>query len=517
MAGQQQQQELKIPSRWLNCPRRSTLISNKFVVFKAPLDRKYDRIVPEECRFSLEMLFEFVASMKLTMGLIIDLTNTTRFYNGSDVRDVYGCDYKKLKCKGYGEAPTEDLSLRFNAICKEFIQQNPTKIIGLHCTHGYNRSGFLLASYLVRELDWSVEMALDIFREARPPGIYKQDYLDEIFKRFRKSDSTPKAPQLPSWCTELDDVADKDNGDVVLRNANNNKNKTEVLFMDGKVKGVITVSNDEEIVRVQEIVRCMFKMQQRFFPGAHPVSMDQRNIAFLTERPYKVSWKADGVRYLMLIENKDNVFMINRDNTVFKVVQKLTFKKRKELKTDLPNTLLDGEMVLDHVGDRTLPRYLVYDIIKLDGHDVGDWNFELRMMCILKDIIQPRDECKVDRSLEPFSIRAKQFWDLTFSESLLDENFVKTVCHKVDGLIYQPVNMGYKMGQCYEILKWKPASLNSVDFKLSIRTETKEGRLPTMIGDLYVGGQNRPFGVLVSNLTKAIRNLDQKIIECKCI
>ena len=44
------------------------------------------------------------------------------------------------------------------------------------------------------------------------------------------------------------------------------------------------------------------------FPGAQPVSMDRRNLRFLEQKPYKVSWKADGTRWVglhgWLIENR---------------------------------------------------------------------------------------------------------------------------------------------------------------------------------------------------------------------
>lgn len=32
------------------------------------------------------------------------------------------------------------------------------------------------------------------------------------------------------------------------------------------------------------------------FPGCQPVSMDTNNIRLLHEKPYRVSWKADGTR-----------------------------------------------------------------------------------------------------------------------------------------------------------------------------------------------------------------------------
>lgn len=34
----------------------------------------------------------------------------------------------------------------------------------------------------------------------RPPGIYKQDYLQELFRRYDEVDLTPAAPILPDWC-----------------------------------------------------------------------------------------------------------------------------------------------------------------------------------------------------------------------------------------------------------------------------------------------------------------------------
>ena len=43
----------------------------------------------------------------------------------------------------------------------------------------------------------------------------------------------------------------------------------------------------------------------------------------------------------MYIGGKDHVYMLDRDNSVFRV-QNLSFPKRKEPHNDLENTLLDG-------------------------------------------------------------------------------------------------------------------------------------------------------------------------------
>jgi len=54
-----------------------------------------------------------------------------------------------------------------------------------------------------------------------------------------------------------------------------------------------------------------------------------------------VSWKADGTRYLMYINGRDQVYMLDRDNSVFRI-RNLTFPHRKKLHENLTSTLVDG-------------------------------------------------------------------------------------------------------------------------------------------------------------------------------
>lgn len=93
---------LEPPPRWLNCPRKATsVLVDKFVAFKVPLSTKFDVNVPLESRWTMAMLFDSVRrSFNGKIGLIIDLTNTTRFYDAEN--EVRKCDvkYVKLNCKG---------------------------------------------------------------------------------------------------------------------------------------------------------------------------------------------------------------------------------------------------------------------------------------------------------------------------------------------------------------------------------------------------------------------------------
>lgn len=135
------------------------------------------------------------------MGLWIDLTNTSRFYD-SQVVAKSGCKYVKLQCRGHGETPNEEQTLRFITEVDHFIANRPLEIIGVHCTHGFNRTGFLICSYLIAKQDCSVESALAQFSAVRPPGIYKEDYIRELFRRYGDEEDCPQTyPLMPTWGT----------------------------------------------------------------------------------------------------------------------------------------------------------------------------------------------------------------------------------------------------------------------------------------------------------------------------
>ncbi|XP_076169407.1 mRNA-capping enzyme-like [Ptiloglossa arizonensis] len=516
-----------IPPRWLQCPRKAIkLIQNKFLAFKTPLSSAFDSQVPEECRFTLDMLFGSLKCQKLKLGLWIDLTNTTRFYDKKSL-EAYGCKYLKLQCRGHGETPTEEQIRTFVQVCKNFISYNPLEIIGVHCTHGFNRSGFFIISYLVENDGTSVDAGLVEFANARPPGIYKADYIQELFRRYDDVEDAPDPPPRPEWCLEYDDsdIEDRDEGPSTESNSYGppmpkrrkrehiNKNP---IFMAG-VPGVTPILEERKLSGVQRRVQDICSWGSTGFPGSQPVSMDEDNIKLLHEKPYQVSWKADGTRYMMMIQGNGEIYFVDRDNSVFQV-SGLTFPDPRDISKTLKDTLLDGEMVIDRVNGKEIPRYLVYDIVMYNGKDVSKLPFYPdRYSCIDEKIMGVRKkafkERKLQKEKEPFAVRLKHFWDVTQAANLLSDKFAKQLSHEPDGLIFQPAKEPYCPGLSKEVLKWKPSSHNSVDFKLKIGKESGVGILPTKVGYLYVGGLDRPFCTM--KFTKEIKHLNNAIIECK--
>lgn len=100
-------------------------------------------------------------------------------------------------------------------------------------------------------------------------------------------------------------------------------------------------------------------------------------------------------------------------------------------------------MVIDKVDGEDIPRYLAYDIIKFEGQDVGKMPFyPTRLQCLELEIIKPRyaamEQTLINKTMEPFSVRKKDFWPITQAYSLLGEKFAKSLSHEPDGLIFQP-------------------------------------------------------------------------------
>lgn len=96
----------------------------------------------------------------------INLCNTDRYYSKDDI--IYqNCVYEQINCLGHGKCPTRYEVNRFKSIVQNFIKHSPHDCIAVHCTHGFNRTGYMIISFLVENLGYSFEQAFEAFKRAR--------------------------------------------------------------------------------------------------------------------------------------------------------------------------------------------------------------------------------------------------------------------------------------------------------------------------------------------------------------
>jgi hypothetical protein len=85
-----------------------------------------------------------------------------------------------------------------------------------------------------------------------------------------------------------------------------------MAMSSGNVGGVQVLQQKEEVAA--ERVR---------FPGSQPVSLDRTNIELLRHKRYRVTWKADGTRYMLLI-CKWSTYLLDRSFDVRRVQVRCT-------------------------------------------------------------------------------------------------------------------------------------------------------------------------------------------------
>jgi hypothetical protein len=204
---------------------------------------------------------------------------------------------------------------------------------------------------------------------------------------------------------------------------------------------------------------------------------------------YAVTDKADGSRYLMYISPpisnmKDNVFFLDKFNNIY----------RPGIYTNnesLYNTILDGEFI-DYKNI-----FLIFDILFYNNTDIRELHLitqttEKSRWSYLKNI-NLSDFQFIDTpiifSLKKYFINNKmennkpiifkhirKLWESRYEDNneiwkydINKDNEHDPLNYKLDGLIFTPVNRPYYnrkskfVNRAYN-LKWKPPSLNSIDF-----------------------------------------------------
>ncbi|XP_069677860.1 uncharacterized protein [Periplaneta americana] len=143
------------------------------------------------------------------LGLVVDLTNTNRYYNGQ-VFMSKGIKYKKINCPGHVVPAGRIVKEFFNTV-DAFLNESDEqdKLVGVHCTHGLNRTGYFICRYLNLRMGFAPQDAITAFENARGYKIEREPYIQDIVSG-REVDDGSFGPQGESWKICNGPISDRD-------------------------------------------------------------------------------------------------------------------------------------------------------------------------------------------------------------------------------------------------------------------------------------------------------------------
>lgn len=132
-------------------------------------------------KFTPKDLVTSIRNQNEELGLIIDLTNTERYYTTKDLpRSV---QYVKLHTAGL-KIPDDATIHQFKRLVRQFLFANEDndKLIGVHCTTGINRTGYLICRYLIDVDGWRPLQSITAFANSRGHPIEGAVYIEDLIK-----------------------------------------------------------------------------------------------------------------------------------------------------------------------------------------------------------------------------------------------------------------------------------------------------------------------------------------------
>uniref|UniRef100_A0A1E1W1H8 Tyrosine specific protein phosphatases domain-containing protein n=1 Tax=Pectinophora gossypiella TaxID=13191 RepID=A0A1E1W1H8_PECGO len=209
-----------IPDRWIPYKACGKVIEGtRIICFKVPL-RKAVQIGKSEIKeiWDIKALLEKIPNL----GAVIDLTNTARYYDPRELQAA-GVLHQKILMPGR-IIPPENKVQRFMDTVDEFLGKDCEFLVGVHCTHGLNRTGYMVCRYMRDRLNIPGQLAIKRFEKARGYQIERENYVADILGE------KPPPPDLNfrkgTNIKSLED-GDKDNEDEDNRHEKDDRNTND--------------------------------------------------------------------------------------------------------------------------------------------------------------------------------------------------------------------------------------------------------------------------------------------------
>lgn len=179
-SGDISEQDVADIKQWQGCTSVGAAVPGTNIVpcktpFEGDLaDRAYQQgLIGDADWFGREDLLRIGEEQGTPIGLVIDLVNTMKYYVGFG-DGLNGVEYKKVKIPGR-QVPDWALIEKCFDLIDDFATRRPGEYVAVHCTHGINRTGYLVAGYLMARCNVATaRKAVTRFEKARQSKMDKE-------------------------------------------------------------------------------------------------------------------------------------------------------------------------------------------------------------------------------------------------------------------------------------------------------------------------------------------------------
>ena len=136
----------------------------------------------------------FSAKYRDRIHAVIDISHESPVYNPAEMEKggIRYCKHPTVSKIPPTPDETRDFIALVDSLQREIDDKMekcedktlPRPLVGVHCHYGYNRTGFVIACYLIERLGFGVQQAIDEFNRCRPPGIRHGHFVDTLFVRY---------------------------------------------------------------------------------------------------------------------------------------------------------------------------------------------------------------------------------------------------------------------------------------------------------------------------------------------
>jgi hypothetical protein len=154
---------------------------------KVPLGPKFGE---DECMHLLEEYISDQGKAGRKVKYVIEVSGSSAEFSNYTKESILemGLKYFQVTTRPKTQI-SDDQVTTFISYIEYIFKREPESYVLVHCTHGVNRTGFYICSYLVRKLNIPVHIALAYFAISRQVALYDPLLIEHLFEMNNQTDS----------------------------------------------------------------------------------------------------------------------------------------------------------------------------------------------------------------------------------------------------------------------------------------------------------------------------------------